>query len=285
VTPLQRRIIESVDALGPAEKRVARAILASYPSSATRNASAIAKAAGSSQATVTRFITKIGFSSLLEFHEAMRSELDQRFRSPFHMHQERIETDELVESVIRSESANIAETLRRLTPEMLGEVRRILAEASEVVLTGGRFTQALAVYLAAHLQMVRPGVRLISPPGLADQLSHAGRGTCLVAFDFRRYHYEAEWAAGYVKSRRGRVILVTDPYLSPAAKHADRTLVAAIETPRLVDSYAPAVALLDTVVSNLITEDPDRARRRIEQVEEARRQLSALGAAAGTELA
>lgn len=280
LTPLQQRILDSVDALGPAEKRVARTILASYPSSAIRSASAIAKAAGSSQATVTRFVAKLGFSSLLEFHETVRSELDERFRSPFHLHQERIGANEFVESVIHSESANIAETLRRLTPDVLDDVRRILTEASEIATTGGRFTYTLAAYLATHLQMIRPGVRLVSPPGLADQLAHAGRGICLVVFDFRRYHYEAEWAAGYIKSRRGRVILVTDPYLSPAAKYADRTLVAAIESPQLVDSYAAAVALLDTIVSHLIIEDPSRTRRRIEQVEEARRQLGASGGAA-----
>jgi DNA-binding MurR/RpiR family transcriptional regulator len=90
-------------------------------------------------------------------------------------------------------------------------------------------------------------------------------------FDFRRYHPEAEAAAAYVKARRGRVLVVTDPYLSPAAQHADRTLVAGIAGPRLMDSYAAVVALIDLFVSDLVERDPERVRRRIERVDEARR--------------
>jgi DNA-binding MurR/RpiR family transcriptional regulator len=274
--PVEQRILGSINALTPAETQVARAILASYPSSATRSSSAIARNAGTSPASVVRFVAKLGFTSLNDFHEAVRGELDARSRSPFETVRPASEGS-LIESVIDAEAANISTTLRRITPETLEAVRAHIMDASTVAVLGGRFSHAMAVYLHAHLRLIRPAAVLLSPANVPDQIAHAGRGTCLVAFDFRRYHGEAEFAAGYVKERRGRVIVITDPYVSPAAHHADVTLIAEIEGPHVVDSYAAVVTLLDTIIGDLVSADP-RTRRRIERVEAARSLLDAADA-------
>jgi DNA-binding MurR/RpiR family transcriptional regulator len=269
---IQALILNSVDSLTPTETRVAQSLLAGYPSSATRSSAAIATAAGASPASVLRFVAKLGFGSLGEFQEAVRSELDARMRSPFETYSTG-NGDGFIDSVAGGQAANTQQTLGRLTPELITSTRTLLTESSTVFALGGRFSHALAWYLAAHLQLVRPGVHVLTQDGIAERLAHAGRGTCLVAFDFRRYQPIAESAAGYVKSRRGRVVLVTDPYISPVARHADRTLIADIEIPRLFDSYAAAVALLDTIIGDVVTSGGERSRRRIRRVEEARLQL------------
>jgi DNA-binding MurR/RpiR family transcriptional regulator len=270
---VQQRILQALDSLTPMQTQIARSILASYPGSATRSSAAIARSSGTSSASVTRFVQRLGFATVREFQEAVRSDLDERFRSPW-LRNESPSEDSALETVIQAEAANISETLRRLSPGMLAGLRELLLGASTVSTLGGRFSYALAVYLSAHLRLVRPHVTVLTAADIADQLAHAGRGTCLVVFDFRRYQPEAEAAARYVKSRRGRVIVITDPYLSPASHHADRVLVAEIEAPRLVDSYAAVVALLDTIVSDLASAGGKRTRGRIERVEEARRLIA-----------
>ncbi len=277
-TPVEQRILGSINSLTPAETQVARAILASYPASATRSSSAIAHNAGTSPASVIRFVAKLGFASLSDFHEAVRGELDARSRSPFEMVRPASDGS-LIESVVDAEAANISSTLRRVTPQTLETLRAHIMDASTVAVLGGRFSHAMAVYLHAHLRLIRPGAVLLSPANVPDQIAHAGRGSCLVVFDFRRYHGEADFAARYVKERRGRVIVITDPYLSPASHHADITLIADIEGPHLVDSYAAVVTLLDTIIGDLVSADP-RTRRRIERVEAARSLLDTAGSPA-----
>jgi DNA-binding MurR/RpiR family transcriptional regulator len=270
---VEQLILDLINQLTPAETRVARSILAAYPGSATRSSSAIAKVANTSPATVTRFVGKLGFGSLHEFHEAVRADLDGRWRSPFDTVQRAASEPGLVEAVIATETANIAATLRRLTPEGLQAVRKLMLDASTVAVLGGRFSHAMAVYLHAHLRLITSGAVLLSPASVPDQIAHARRGSCLVVFDFRRYHREAEYAARYVKSRRGKVVVVTDPYLSPASHHADHTLVADIEGSHVADSYAAVTALLDLIIGDLIAANPQRTRRRIERVESARELL------------
>jgi DNA-binding MurR/RpiR family transcriptional regulator len=276
IDSLEQRILESIDSLTPAEKRVARAILAAYPASATRSSSAIAEAAESSPASVVRFVNKLGFTSLREFHEAVRAGLEGMYRSPYETLAPASSEHDLIEAVIQAEANNVAATLNRLTPESIRNLRTLLAEASSVAVMGGRFSHALAVYLHAHLRLIRSGAMIVHTADVADEIAHLGRGTLIVIFDFRRYHPQAEFAARYVKARRGKVIVVTDVHVSPAAQHADHTLVAEVEGPHLVESYASVVALLDMVIGDLVATNADAMRRRIDRVEQARTQLDEL---------
>ncbi|MDX6535407.1 MAG: hypothetical protein QOF68_3151 [Gaiellales bacterium] len=272
---VEQLILDVINTLTPAETRVARSILAAYPGSATHSSSAIAAAASTSPATVIRFVGKLGFPTLRDFHEAVRAELDGRWRSPFETVQAASSERGLIEAVIATETANVSSTLRRLSASSLEAVRELILDASTVAVLGGRFSHAMAVYLHAHLRLIRSGAVIMSPANVPDQIAHAGRGSCLVVFDFRRYHREAEYAARYVKSRRGKVVVITDPYVSPASHHADHTLIADIEGPHVADSYAAVTALLDVIIGDLIGADPQRTRRRIDRVETARDLLDA----------
>ena len=83
INSLEQLILDNINSLTPAETRVARAILASYPALATRSSSAIAEVAQSSPASVIRFVNKLGFANLREFHEAIRDGLEGMYRSPY----------------------------------------------------------------------------------------------------------------------------------------------------------------------------------------------------------
>lgn len=273
INTLEQLILESINSLTPAETRVARAILDSYPALATRSASAIAEASGSSPATVIRFVTKLGFADMREFHESIRDGLAGMYRSPYETLAPAPSENELIDAVVAAEAANIAATLNRQTPESIRALRNLLSEASSIGVMGGRFSHGLAVYLHAHLRLIRSAVTILRTTDVADDIAHVGRGAVIVVFDFRRYHPQAEFAAQYVKSRRGKVVVITDPHLSPAAHYADHTLVAEVEGPHLVESYASVVALLDMIVGDLVATNGDAMRRRISRVEQARTQL------------
>lgn len=133
-------------------------------------------------------------------------------------------------------------------------------------------------YLYAHLELFLGDVHDLasSTTPLPDRVVSANRSSALVAFDFRRYDVEAEFAAQYVRGRRGQVIVVTDPYLSQAARHADVTLITAIERPELCDSYTGAIALCDVIVTSLLPHDRPQSMKMLEQVERARDEFAGL---------
>src|SRR5947208_14929738 len=71
-----------LDSLSPAERRLARVLLASYPIAGLESVARFAERAGVSPPTVTRFITKLGFRGYPELPESLRLEVQARLSSP-----------------------------------------------------------------------------------------------------------------------------------------------------------------------------------------------------------
>src|SRR5439155_534416 len=78
-----------LDSLSPAERRLARVLLASYPIAGLESVARFAERAGVSPPTVTRFITKLGFHGYPEFQESLRHEVQARLSSPLTRDRER----------------------------------------------------------------------------------------------------------------------------------------------------------------------------------------------------
>src|SRR5215831_4462007 len=68
--------------LSPAERKLARVLLSSYPIAGLESVARFAERAGVSAPTVTRFIAKLGFRGYPEFQEKLRNEVQERLSSP-----------------------------------------------------------------------------------------------------------------------------------------------------------------------------------------------------------
>jgi len=75
-------VFARMDELTRAEKKVARTLLANYPSAGLASAAALAKAAGTSTPTVLRLASRIGIGNYPDFQEQLRREITQRMNSP-----------------------------------------------------------------------------------------------------------------------------------------------------------------------------------------------------------
>src|SRR5438270_4767733 len=88
--------------LSPAERKLARVLLASYPIAGLESVARFAERAGVSAPTVTRFITKLGFRGYPEFQEALQLEVQERLSSPLARYQEEQSTQQAGSLVSRS---------------------------------------------------------------------------------------------------------------------------------------------------------------------------------------
>lgn len=270
--PVGDRIHRHLEELTPAERRVAHAVLGNYPMLALRSASVIAAESKTSPATVVRFATKIGFDGLPEFHAAVRGELQGSTQSPFTLFQAPVRGVSPTVTAAKSVLSLITHALQRLKPEQIHEAAALILGAKRIWVFGGRFSHGIAHTLFAHLNLLRPGVHLLTswPAPVADQIAHAGRDELAIVFDFRRYDPTAEFIAAHFAGSRGRTIVVTDPYISPAAQHASLTFVVPVEGFGLVDSYAGALAVVDILVADVVAENEHMMTQRAAAIERSR---------------
>lgn len=189
--PLVEVIRERLDEFTATERRAALALLANYPLLGLGTVAEFAHGAGVSSPTILRFTARLGFATYAEFQKRLRGELEDRLKSPLaKATAPSFPAAEIEDDLPGAILDNIRETFRHLPPAELGAVVRLIGdERRTVYFLGGRFTDALARYMAAHLRIVRGKVIHIAgqEDNWRDFLIDMTRRDVLVVFDIRRY--------------------------------------------------------------------------------------------------
>jgi DNA-binding MurR/RpiR family transcriptional regulator len=255
--PFSTLLLEQMDTLTASEKRVARAILADYPLAGLDSVAALASKSGVSAPTVLRLATKFGFSGWTQFQAVLREEVSQRLASPLSMY-EQVRAVPSPGAGVRGGSVFVdalSTSLARLKPEVLDSAVEMLTDPrARVHVIGGRFSSALATYFATHLQLLRPHVSTVSeiPVHRSNQVLDLGRSDVVVALDFRRYQKDTIDFGNAAAAQGARVILFTDPWLSPLVSSARLVLTVETTSPSPFDSSVAAIAVLELLIHRIV---------------------------------
>jgi DNA-binding MurR/RpiR family transcriptional regulator len=274
--PVGEVVRQRMTALSPAERRLAKVLLASYPIAGLESLARFADRAAVSPPTVTRFIGKLGFRGYPDFQDHLRQEVQARLSSPLARYEPEATGGRVPSTLDPSFEAfqrGLRTTLELIPEPEFEEVADLLADRRRRVLVlGGRLSGMLARHLAGQLHLLRPGVRLIDPERSqpVQELVDMRKRDLLVAFDFRRYQGDTVRSAVVAAERGGTVILFTDPWLSPASASARHTLVTSVETAAPFDSLVPALAVVEALVAAVLDRLGQQAQHRMRLLEDLR---------------
>jgi DNA-binding MurR/RpiR family transcriptional regulator len=269
---IKDEIFARMDELSPAERKVARTLLASYPSAGLESAAAVAKTAGTSTPTVLRLVTRLGIGSYPEFQRRLRTEITQQMSSPL-SRAERSRTASDGSPLERAIGlrARLVDGLHTSVPpsEFDRAVRLLAAGPKHVVVSGGYFSRHLANLLTMQLDQLIPGVDLAEEPLGRDigRYLRLGKDSVVVILDLRRYELASREVAALAKQRKASVIVITDEGLSPAAEDADIVLPVAVDGIPF-DSFASLLVLVEALVDGVFHEVGATGLRRMKDWEE-----------------
>jgi len=268
------RIHEANHRLTAAEKRAARGLLSNYPTLGLAPVAEFAQHSGASAATVLRFVAQLGFKSYPDFQRSLREELEERAKSPLQRsltavrHETAIGNflDDFFAQLVTNMQASVA---RIPTSEFEAASARLADLKRGCHIIGGRFTDAMASYMEAHLRLVRPGVRRLDgrPASRADQLLDIRPGDTVVIFDIRRYDADLMDVAGSLAARRASIVLVTDEWISPVSRHAKIVLPCRIAVDRTWDANTAIFALTEALIARTTELSWPSAEKRMGSVE------------------
>lgn len=264
--------------LTPAEKKIARAILASYPFSGLESISSLAEVAGVSAPSVVRFARTLGFAGFREFQEALKDEIREREESNLSQAEGRQPGQEPVfDAARRAYHAGIESTFDAVIGDDLDHAVHLLSQTKKsVVLVGATYSGYIADIFQAQLTPARPGVsRLAANPLVAaGQLNDCRRGDLLIAFDVRRYDPATAGIVRVGKDLGLTTIVFTDPWMSPAAALADHVLTADVRAAGPSDTMVPMLALVEAVSELVVAELGDAAINRLGKLDPLRLRIS-----------
>lgn len=278
---IDRLVRDSLDAFSSSERKVARAILANYPIAGLETVAELAKRSNVSPPTVVRFIARLGFSGYPAFQKALMREVHEQLGSPLAQYDRadrKVGADELLDYSAAVYTGGIAETFVELPQsEFYSAVGLIADPRRRILLIGGKFSQMLANYLGAHLQMLRPGIVEVPADEVArlSTVADISRTDVAVVFDYRRYDPDTVRYAQRAADKGAEVVLFTDRWLSPASDAAAIVLPARVEAPSPFDTLVPALAVVETLIAAVADRIGEPGRVRLESIEAMRTRSTA----------
>jgi DNA-binding MurR/RpiR family transcriptional regulator len=268
------RIAERMDGMPAGERRAAQTLVANYPLIGLKTVADFSVAAGVSSPTILRFVSRLGFQNYPEFQAALQDELAEQLQSPASRAAAPRRTDAGGASpAVEATLDNIRETFRHVSARQLDDIVALLAgRRSSIYLIGGRFTDPLARYMAAHLAIVRPGVFHLAgqESNWRDRLIDMGRRDVLLVFDIRRYQDSLLRFAETANRRGVQIVLFTDQWLSPIARFARHVVAGRTGMPSPWDSSAALMVVAETLIGGLTQALEPEAGRRIRDMESLR---------------
>jgi DNA-binding MurR/RpiR family transcriptional regulator len=268
---------DSVDRLTARERKAAQTLLANYPTAGLAPVAEFAERAHVSAPTVLRFVAKLGFQGYPDFQRQLRDELEAQFASPLakpaRAAQARNPKRAAIDPFVEAALANLSGTFRHLPAAEFSAIVDLLCDRRRSVhLIGGRFTDALARYFAAHLGLVRPDVWHV-PPGIGvwrDRLLDIKRKDVLVVFDVRRYQEDVMSFARVAAERGVVLVLITDQWLSPLSRRSAHVVACRVAAPSRWDSNVALLAVVEKLTAAVTERLGSFARKRIEELEQLR---------------
>jgi DNA-binding MurR/RpiR family transcriptional regulator len=265
-------IAERIDSMPAGERRAAQTLIAAYPLIGLRTVAEFSQQAGVSSPTILRFVARLGFQNYPEFQAALQLEVAEQLQSPLLRTQLSPRPDESPPMVDASVE-NIRETFGHLSPRQTAEIVELLSTVrGSIYLLGGRFTDALASYTAAHLSIVRPGVfhldgqESLWPTRLLDM----GKRDVLMIWDIRRYSESLIEFAGRAHRRGVAIVLFTDQWLSPIARFARHVVAGRTAVPSPWDSSASLMVVAETLIGEVTRRLEAESGRRMGDIEKLR---------------
>lgn len=268
-TSIAELIADRMDHMPAGERRAAQILIANYPLTGLRTVAEFSAQAGVSSPTILRFVARLGFQNYADFQARLQDELAAQLQSPL-SRATGPESDRHTTPFVAAAIENVRETFRHLPDRQVDEIVSVLSNRrGKVYLLGGRFTDPVAAYMAAHMAIVRPGVQHLTgqESNWRDRLIDMGRNDVVVIFDIRRYQESLLRFAESAHGRGAQIILLTDQWLSPIARYARHVVAGRTAVPSTWDSSVALLLVAEALTGDLTRKLEDASAKRISEME------------------
>lgn len=251
---VSEKLIQHREAMTPTERQLLSTLLDDYPIVGLGSITELANAASVSTTTVARMLQKTGFDGFPQFQAALRAELKEMISDPVskrnHWHND-LPDEHILNLYSRQALENQSRSLDEVSPGDFDTLCALLTDTDRTIfIAGGRITGTMAHYLFLHLQMIRPGIRMVARDSAwPHDLLDVQDGDIVIVFDVRRYENSTLQLSQMSRDKGAQIVLFTDQWRSPIHRIAALTFASRIAVPSAWDSSLPILMLLECTIA------------------------------------
>jgi DNA-binding MurR/RpiR family transcriptional regulator len=262
---------------GGAERRVADYLLRAGPRAAAMSALEIARAVGTSDATVIRTAKTLGYSNLRELRQALAEdeETDLSTRLQATISDSPSAHDVLAGAVDRHLDA-LNTLVRRVPATDFDAAARILADAAHIWWCGTGPSAHLANYAAFLCRRLGASSGALTHSGTdhADELLALRTDHAVVVLAYGRVHPYVRVLLQRAADVGARAVLITDTLGRHLTSQVAVQLNAGRGTPSLFATHGPTIVLLEALVLAVAAAHPHRSDTALATLNELRQSLA-----------
>lgn len=244
----------------------------------SHSAAELARLAGISKATATRFFRHLGYQDFTEVKLQAREERnriapDHRVRA-----EAPLPPATGIDAYLRLELDNVMQTLEVLRADQLAEAAGAIANAGNVWVLGGIREQGLARHLRLVLARCRSHVRLlVESDGLAEDLAMAGPRDAVIVLSTRPRSRSFDGVVAYLKTTHTSLIHITDGASAAwARRRGGHVLICRTGSRSAQLSYTSFISVAQLLIGSVEHRLGTHARRRIALIGEIHEEIEDL---------
>ena len=272
-TSLKDRLIEKRSQLTPKGRQLADFVSQNPRQAVFLRTRELAAASGVSEATVVRFVGRLGYRGYPEFIQALRDLVDAELSlvDRAEMAAPGASEDQRPGQVVADEINNLKKLYQCLDPDLIRAMGAEMLAAREIFVVGSRLSYTFAYYLGWSLTKLRPRVHILngSDTVTIDRLSTTPEPALVVILTLSRYPNELIRLAKAVRRAGHRLIAITDGPLSPVLQFAHLSYVVPSRNFPVIGAPSAIHCFTNCLVSEMLSQGGAEVRRHQERLEKA----------------
>lgn len=269
---LLSRLESNTASMSKGHKKIAAYILKNYDKAAFMTASALGEKVGTSESTVVRFASELGFRGYPELQKELQQLIKSKLTAVQRMEvsQSLIGDNDIVGTVLARDIELIRETAEITSKEDFKNAVDAINTAKKIYILGVRSSAALASFLAFYFNLVFDCVVLVdtsSNSEMFEQMFRIGEDDVCIAVSFPRYSKQTVNALRFIHDRKATVISITDTLDSPMAPYTDYLLVAKSNMASVVDSLVAPLSLINALIVSVTLSKKDEVYNNFNELE------------------
>lgn len=269
-------VFEAIDQhypkLSKTHKRIAQYFREHFDKAVFMTARNLANELDTSESTVVRFATTLGYDGYPDFHQHLRNNITSIMTT-----QQRLDTktrptslDQAIKDSFTRDISDIRKTLENADFSDLKAVAETIMDAKRVFILAKRSSRVLAEYLNVYLNYFHEDVKNfhLQMGDYFDQFINLTENDVVIVMSFPRYSNLTIEIVDLLKTRGVKVCALTDAYDSPIVSKADISIYAPYSIDSFIDSYVAPMALINALITTISHEHLEIAKEKIEELED-----------------
>ncbi|GAB3485960.1 MurR/RpiR family transcriptional regulator [Marinomonas epiphytica] len=252
--------------LHPAEKKLGE-LVCDFPGEiASYSASELANLAEVSNATVTRFVRRLGYATYEEARRHARLEKDSGSR--LYLNSVNGTAAHLPQVYMQSDIKNVERTIDSISAIHIEELSKALLAAQKVSLIGFRVGAPLAQYLQWQLLQVIENIVMLPSSGqtMGENLAALNKNDVVVLFGLRRRVSQFDSLVKVIANSPAKLLIISDESM-PIELAADWHFRCSTHSSGPLFSHVGVMALLNLITNRTIDEAGETGRKRLQSIE------------------